>query len=209
MYVSNGLIIISFISYFIILLIGSRLKISNNSGFDVTKDIISEYNSINVIESRGYFSIYNIKRKVIKLSSMCYYGFDLTSISLSIIESGISVVDRDNNKYIDLFRKFFPNLKILYLFSVLAVLINLVTYNIGDVRISLIFIVVFTVISYMLFDVKNSSINWISDNIGKISGINKFNSKKIVNFINKLLLVDKLIFLGELVIIIRFFSILL
>lgn len=209
MYLSNVLIIISFICYFIVLFFGSRVKVTNSNGFDVTKGIISEYDSINVIESKSYFTIYNIKRKVIKLSSMCYYGNNISAITLSLLEAGISIVDKKGNKYIDLFKKLFSNLKILYLFSGLSILINNVTYTVGDVRVGIVFIVMFTIISYMLFDIKNNAYIWISDNIKTVNGINKINSMKILNFIDKFLLIDKLIFLGELLIIVRFFSILL
>ena len=50
---------------------------------------------------------------------------------------------------------------------------------------------------------------WISDNIKKIKGISKDNSLKIISFINRLILLDKFIFFGELIMIIRFVVILL
>ena len=97
MLISNILIILGFILYFILILIGNNTKISNSTGFDITKDIISEYNSINIIESKNYFSVYNIKRRVIKLSGCCYYGKSLSAIVLSLIEAGISIVDNNNS----------------------------------------------------------------------------------------------------------------
>ena len=107
LYFSSGLIILGYIYYLLVILLGRNSIISDNDGFDITKDIISEYNSINIIENSGYFTIYNIKRKVIKLATKCYYGKDLSSISLSLTEAGISVVDNKNNKYIDFFRIIF------------------------------------------------------------------------------------------------------
>ena len=61
LYVSNGLIIIGYIYYLLMILFGKSKKVSSSDGFDVTKDIISEYNTINIIESKGYFTVYNIK----------------------------------------------------------------------------------------------------------------------------------------------------
>ena len=72
LYVSSGLIILGYVLYLFIILIGRSKIVSDSDGFDVTKDIISEYDSINIIENNGYFTVYNIKRKVIKLATKCY-----------------------------------------------------------------------------------------------------------------------------------------
>lgn len=209
LYVSTGLIIFSFIGYFIMIMIGRINVVTKNSGFDVTKDIISEYNSINVIESKSYFTIYNIKRRVIKLATKSYYGNDLSSISLSLIEAGISMVDNKKNKYIDLFRKIFSNLKTLYIFPIVALFINNASYNVSDAKVSMMFIILFSIITYIMIDIKTCAYNFICDNLNKIKDISKNSCLKILNFINRLILLDKLIFLGELVIIIRLVAILL
>ena len=90
-----------------------------------------------------------------------------------------------------------------------ALIINHSTYNISDAKISLIFIILFSVISYILIDIKCQVNVWISDNIRKINDINSVNKDKIVSYINKILFLDKLIFFGELVMIIRFVAIIL
>ena len=208
-YLSCLLIGGSYILYFLFVLLGNKTKISNSNGFDLSKDMISEYNSINIIESTGKFTFYNIKRRVIKLSSKCYYGYDLISISLSLIESGISIIDSKKNKYIDLFRKVFSNLKILYIFPILALLINNVTYMISDVKVSMLFIVIFTVISYVLIDIKSNALDVISLGLEKNKDINKDNVNRIITFINRILWLDKLMFFGELIIILRFVYIML
>lgn len=209
LYISTGFILISFIGYFIMVMIGRGIVVSKSNGFDVTKDIISEYNSINVIESKSYFTIYNIKRKVIKLASKCYYGNDLSSISLSLMEAGVSVVDNNKNKYIDIFRNIFSNLKILYVFPVLALLISNSSFNVNDAKVSLIFIIIFSFITYIVVDIKSQVYIWICDNLKKIKDINKDNCLRVINFINRIILLDKFIFFGELLMIIRFIVILL
>lgn len=209
LYLSTGLILGGFILYFLIVILGSRKNVSKSNGFNITKDLISEYDAINIIENKNYFTVYNMKRRVIKLSSKCYYGHDLSSISLSLIEAGISIIDNEKNKYINLFRKIFSNLMLLYIFPIIAIFINNASYNISDAKASMIFIILFSVITYMFIDIKNQVYDWINSNIDKIKEINKANQKKIINFINKLMLVDKLIFLGELVMIVRLVAILL
>lgn len=208
LYLSTGLILVGFIGYILLIMLGDK-KVADSDGFNITKDIISKYNTINIIESKNYFTMYNIKRKVIKLSSKCYYGNDISSISVALIEAGISVIDSDKNKYIDLFRNIFSNLKILYIFPIIAIFINHATYNISDAKVSMLFIIIFSVITYMFIDIKNQAYSWINDNIEKIKEINKDNRIKIFNFISKLIFVDKIIFFGELVMIIRMVAILL
>lgn len=203
LYVSMGFILLSFLGYFLLIMIGRNKSVSKNDGFDITKDIISEYNSINVIESSGYFTIYNIKRRVIKLATKSYYGKDLSSVSLSMMEAGISVVDNNKNKYIDIFRNIFSNLKILYIFPLISLFISNSSFNINDARASIIFIILFAFISYILMDIKEQACYWIVDNLKKIKDITKDNRIKIVNFINKLIICDKFIFFGEFIMIIR------
>ena len=202
LYISFGLILGSYIIYILMIVFNNKM-ITDSNGFDVTKDIISEYNSINVIESKNYFSIYNIKRKVIKLSTKCYYGNGISDISISLIEAGISILDNNRNKYIDLFRKIFTNLKILYIFPLVSLIINSITYNISDAKISIVFTILFSVISYILFDIKNQGCILVSDNLDKIKEISKKNYAKIISFFNKILLLDKIIFCGGLILIIR------
>ena len=134
---SSGLIILGYVVYLLLILIGRGKIVSDSDGFDVTKDIISEYNSINIIENSGYFTIYNIKRRVIKLASKCYYGKDLSSISLSLNEAGVSVIDNKKNKYIDILRLVFNNIKLLYVFPLVALVINNSSFNVSDAKISI------------------------------------------------------------------------
>lgn len=208
LYVSSGILLFSLVGYFLLIIISNK-KITNSSGFDITKDIISEYNSINVIESKNYFTIYNIKRRVIRLSTKCYYGNTLSDISLSLIEAGISIIDDYKNKTINLFRQLFPNLKLLYIFPILSLFINHATYNISDARVSIIFIILFMIINYMLYSIKYDACFCISDNINKIKEINKDKKDKVISFMNRVLLLDKFILFGEFIMIIRILLILL
>lgn len=203
LYVSMGFVIFGFLLYFILILVGRTKIVSKCDGFDVTKDIISEYNMINVIESKSYFTIYNIKRKVIKLSSNCYYGKDLSSISLSLMEAGVSIVDNKKNKYIDFIRILFSNLKMLYVFSIVSLFISNSSFNVNDAKVSMFFLLVFAFISYVLLDIRGEASYFVSENLSKIKDISKDNRDNIISFMNKLLFCDKVIYFGELIMIIR------
>lgn len=206
LYISNCLIIFAFIGYFFLILFYQNKKITNSDGFNVTKDILHEYDSINIVENKSIFTIYNLKRKVIKIASKCYYGNGLSYIAIPLMEAGISANDNKHNKYLDLFRKLIGNLKCLYILSIIAIIVNSVTYNIVDARIGLFIVTIFSIISYMLINIKSNAVLWIAKNIKKI----KVNDDQlIIRFLNNIVLFDKLIFLGELIMIIRFVAILL
>lgn len=205
MYIANCFIIFGFVGYFIMILVNKRKKITNSDGFNITKDILHEYDSINIVENTGIFTIYNIKRKVIKIASKCYYGNGISDVGIPLMEAGISAIDNKKNKYINIFRKIISNLKYLYILQIIAIGINSITYNIGDARIGIILLIIFSIISYMLIDIKSNASLWIASNIRKIKNIDV---SKIMKFINNIILFDKLIFLGELIMIIRFAAIL-
>lgn len=209
LYVSIILILGGYGLYFLLIFICRIKNIGECNGFDVTKDIISEYNSINVIENRGYFTIYNIKRKVIKIASTSYYGNDLSSLCLSLMEAGISIVDNGKNKYIDILRGIFSNLKILYIFPLIGLFINNSSFNVNDAKVSIIFMLFFTFISYVILDIKDLAYNFVKDNIDKIKDIDKGNKRSIISFMNKLILCDKLLYFGELLMVVRLFFIML
>ena len=203
MYISSGMIILSFALYFLLVLMGRTKKVTDSDGFNITKDIIHEYDSINIILSKGYFTVYNIKRRVIRIVNKCYYGNTISDIAIPLIEAGISSVDDKKNKVINFLRKVFPNIKCLYILPLIGVIINSQTYNISDAKVSIIFFILFAIISYVVIDIKNNGIWNISNNINKIKAINILNREKIIRFMNKINVLDKLIFISELMMVIR------
>ena len=206
MYISTGLIIFGFLLYFVMFLLNNKKIIDSNDGFNVTKDILREYDSINIVENKSIFTVYNIKRKVIKIASKCYYGNSVSDIAIPLMEAGISAIDNNHNKYINFFRKIINNLKLLYILPVLALLINGISYNINDALLGLFLLVIFMGVNYILIDIKSNAYTWLSENLKLIK---ENDVDKILHFVNRIILCDKIIFIGELVMIIRFVGILL
>ncbi len=204
LYVTNGLIIFSFILYFILILVGRRREITGSDGFNITKDMLDEYDSINIVENKGYFTVYNIKRKVIRIASRCYYGKSVSDIAIPLIEAGISSIDNYKNKTINTFRNIVPNLKCLYILAIIAIFINESTYNISDAKVSIIIIGIFSIINYLIIGIKSEANIWISKRIKHIKTINKNNQEKVLKLINNILLLDKIVFISELIMIIRY-----
>ena len=206
-YISSGLIIIPFICYLLNILINKGKKISDDDGFNITKDIIQEYDMINIIEEKGIDSNYNLKRGVIKLSSKCYYGNDLSHICIGLMEAGISVIDRKGNKYINIFKKIVSNLKILYIFPIVTVIINLITYTKGDAKIGLILVIISTLVIYMINSIVMDANDWICNNIKKVKSVDNDGKDKIISYLNNIVSLNKIIFLGELISIITMVAI--
>lgn len=197
-YIVMGFILGGYL-YYILIVLGNRNKISEESSFNIIKDLIHNYNSINVILNEGIFTIYNIKRRVIKLSNKCYYGKSLSDVGISLMEAGISVIDNNKNREINFFRRFFFNLKWLYVIPLVVIFIisEINTTEDGVILGFLIFISIYFM--YMFINIKNKAYNWIVMNIDRIKQINKKDQMKVINFINKMMLCDKFIFWGELV----------
>ena len=107
-----------------------------------------------------------------------------------------------------MFRTIFNNLKLLYIFPVIAVIINYSSYNINDAKISMIIILLFAFIEYILIDIKNNACYWVSNNIKKIKNISKDCRDEIIKFMNRLILLDKIIYFGEILMVVRFVMIL-
>lgn len=197
-YIVMGFILGGYL-YYILIVLGNRNKISEESSFNIIKDLIHNYNSINVILNEGIFTIYNIKRRVIKLSNKCYYGRSLSDVGISLMEAGISVIDNNKDREINFFRRFFSNLKWLYVIPLVVIFIisEINTTEDGVILGFLIFISIYFM--YMFINIKNRAYYWIVMNIDRIKQINKKDQMKVINFINKMMLCDKFIFWGELV----------
>lgn len=206
-YISSGLIIISFICYLLNILINKSKKISDDDGFNITKDIIQEYDMINIIENTGIISYYNLRRGVIKLSSKSYYGSDLSHISIGLMEAGVSVIDKKGNKFINIFKNIVSNLKILYIFPIITVIVNFITYTKGDAKIGLILVIISTLVIYMINSILINANDWVCNNIKKVKSVDNDGKDKIISYLNNIVNLNKIIFLGELISIITMVAI--
>lgn len=206
-YISSGLIIISLICYLLNILINKSKKISDDDGFNITKDIIQEYDMINIIENTGIISYYNLRRGVIKLSSKSYYGSDLSHISIGLMEAGVSVIDKKGNKFINIFKNIVSNLKILYIFPIITVIVNFITYTKGDAKIGLILVIISTLVIYMINSILINANDWVCNNIKKVKSVDNNGKDKIISYLNNIVNLNKIIFLGELISIITMVAI--
>ena len=125
------------------------------------------------------------------------------------IECGISILDDNKEKSIGLFGRIVSNLKMLYLLPMLSLVFNSMFYSVADAKIGIVLLIVFCFVMFVIIDIKTKIYNWLCDDLKKIKDINKDNRLKIMNFINMIISLDKLILVGETIMIIRFVMIIL
>ena len=193
----------------VLYLLSNSKKISNSNGFDTTKDMISEYDKINIIEGYKNISLYNIRRKVIKLSTRDYYGCDVRAISFSMIEAGISIQDNDKNKFINISSKIIPTLKLFELIGIIILIINEVSSTVSDSKIGIAMMILILILEYFYIDILTGSYNFCFDRINRIKGIKNEDKNRIIKFINNKILVNRIQFISGIIIIIRFVAIIL
>ena len=70
LYISCGLILFAYICYLFLICSNNKKISDNDSCFGILSDVLSEYNGINIILSKGIFSYYSIQRKIIKTVSV-------------------------------------------------------------------------------------------------------------------------------------------
>lgn len=201
--ISNVLIISFFIFYILMIYFYKNKKVTLSNGFNAVKDIISDYDSINIVLSDSYFTVYNIKRKVLKLSKLCYYGNGVSLVSLGLLEAGILIVDKNKNKFIEIFRRIFSNLKLIYLFSIVALFVSNSVYTCSNAKIGIFLILFISLFNYIYMSIKLCGCSWVSDNIVKVNDISLENKKVIISYMYKFIYLDYIILISEGLMIIR------
>ena len=196
LYLSTGLIIFVFIFYMLLVLFSKNNDL-DNTGFDVSNELLSSYDGIKIIFSKGLFSYYDIKRKIIKLNQKCYYGKSIMDISISLIKTGSFISDNKGNKFIELCRKIIPSLKILYILPIVSVFISCSTYSINDSKLSMFIILLFVILHFSIINLKKETQDLILEQ--KIELKNK-----IMSFVKLLISLDYLILVGYILMMFRF-----
>ena len=203
LYVTNILIIISYILHFLLQFYNNKYKISGTTGFNITNDTLNEDNRINIVEKKGYITVYNLKKRVIEIATKNYYGSTITDFGIPLIELGILETDNNNNKYLNIIKKILPNLKLIYLFSFIAFCINNVTYSISDAKASMIALFICLILYHMLIAIKTEGLNHIHKKLKRISYLREENFAKIMKYLENDLKISKIIYFTEFIMIIR------
>lgn len=169
-------------------------KIDNYNGFDIAKEITSNYDEINIVSCNGLFSFYDVKRNVIRLNDKNYDGNSFIDISISAMLAGISLVNSDNrNKFI------FKRVRVISLASLIMMFLSFLVNSIGDARIMMIITFGCLLYLFMRYQMVSGAVSLIECNMDKniyskiksiIMGYVNFYK---ISFISMLVLVVRLI----------------
>ena len=195
--INNILLIVSIILIIIpyILLLITYLTNKKEKNITASENILKlleDNNNINFVENKdSYFSHYNIKRKIIKLSSNTYDSKTYFSIALSSLLAVYSLI---NDKVINYLSYIIKKLKIITIIPIISIILSIYAHNIADCKIALVIIIIIAIIQYILNSLTYTSINNIKskdNNINKILNIFLLNTK--IYFIASLIQILRLV----------------
>ena len=174
-------------------------KVDKYNGFDIAKEVTSNYDDINIVVSNDIvFSEYDINRKVIRLNNNNYDGNTVNDLVISSLLAGYSLVNNENPNYFKfnfIFKKIRSISFILLVMMVLSYFIN----NIGDAKIGVILFILLLVVQYMRYLIAVSAKEKIENNIDKElyltleKGINRNIFFNKMSFIVSLIMVLRLV----------------
>ena len=156
---------------------------------DQVENLLEGNDSINVIESKdNIFSSYNLKRKIVKLTSKMYESNSLFSVSVASLLSGYSLV---NNKLINYFSYVFREIKYFSYTGIITIIFSFMVSNIGDSKLLIVIFFLIAIYQYLI----NSFNSEVMENIEVDEEING-----VINSISR---VNTIFFIGTLLEILR------
>lgn len=179
-----------------------KIESDDITGFDLTKELTSNYDEINIVESKEInISKYNFKRNIIRLTEINYNSKDIFTLSISSFLAGYSLANLNKDKNIQLLSKIFPNIDYLNKSAILALLISILTNNIGDAKIALILLFIILIYQYLINEINNISKEKTKKAFKKL--LTKENYLLIEIVQNSFLALNKVSFITTLILILR------
>ena len=172
--ISYILLIVSIIgvmfSYLILIInkvMVSKKHVDNYTGFDIAKEVTTNYDVINIVSSSDIVSSeYDIKRNIIRLNSKNYDGNSYIDIAVSALLAGISLVNNESSSYFK-FSSIFKKIRSISLVPLVMVILSYFISNIGDAKIGIILFSLLLVYQYMRYQIVVSANEFIENNLDK------------------------------------------
>lgn len=197
--ISIGLVIFSYLIILIKYFIYNKKRIDSYSGFDGAKEVTSNYDEINIVNSSDViFSEYDAKRNVIRLNKKNYDGNSCFDVAVSMVLAGYSLVNINNDKYFK-FKTLIRKIGYISFCSLVGIVLSYFVSNIGDAKIGIVVLVLLGVYQYMRYQIAvlaNDEIKVVIDSdiydkVGDV--INSIISFNKLSFIVILLLIIRLV----------------
>ena len=196
----NGSIVLVIFSYLLVLtkyFVYKKKKIDNYSGFDGAKEVTSNYEEINIVNSSDViFSEYDAKRNVIRLNNRNYDGNSYFDVAISMILAGYSLVNNNNSSYFK-FKTIIKKINYLGFVSLIGVVLSCFVGNIGDAKLGIVFVLLLAVYQYMRYQI----IFLANDEIKEV--IDKDVYDKVCSIINTIINFNKISFIVMLILLMR------
>ena len=165
------------------------------SGFDMAKDITSNYQDINIVlASNLWISKYYLKRKVIRLSKKDYSSSDFFSLFVVSYLSCISLVE---NKYMSLLSKIFPSIDYINKSSIILMVLSCFLYTKSDARIGIVLGIIILIYQYFYLQIVNDVLFIAKDRI-------VYEKEKMLQKLQHLYVMNQLLFISSLIFLLRF-----
>lgn len=200
--ISILLILIAYLNIVLKFIKTKNIKIDNLTGFDLAKELTSNYDEINIVESRDInISKYNLKRKVIRLTTKDYNSNNINTLSKISLLSGYSLINLNKDKNIEYLSKIFKSIDYLNKSPILAIIISLLVRKIGDAKIAILLLVIISIYQYLINEINITSKEETTNNLKEIIKDNNYSI--LENIQNSYLLLNKISFITTLILILR------
>lgn len=205
----NGLLLISIIlisiSYLRIILTyfkTKKINITNINGFDLAKELTSNYDEINIVESKEInISKFNLKRRIIKLTNKDYNSNNIFTLSKVTFLSGYSLLTLNKDKNILVLSKILSSIDYLNKSSLLALLISILTKTAGDAKIAIILLIIILIYQYLINEINIASKDETIKPLKKLLTKESYNI--ILNIEDTYLSLNKISFITTLILLLR------
>ena len=205
--IAISITLIAYIRIILTYLKTKNIKQDDITGFDLAKELTSNYDEINIVESKEItISNFNLKRKIIRFTQKDYTSNDIFTLINTSLLGGYSILNLNKDKNLQLLNKIFPSLDYLNKSSILALLISILTNKVGDAKIAIILLILILIYQYLINEITNNSKEETKEKLKKIlTNKNYIILEKTQNTfisLNKLSFITTLILLLRIVLII-------
>lgn len=173
--------IILYLMFFITYINNNNQKYSKTAQETVI-DLLKENPNINVIKNNSqFFSKYNIKRKIVKLSNNTY---DSSSYFSNAVASLLSGYELTKNKALSYLSYVFNELKVISLMTVIVITLSILVTNAIDAKIYILASIIVLIYQYIINNITMEATQKVNSSDNKLNNIlNIFNKCSTLSFV--------------------------
>lgn len=177
-------ILLSIILYlmFFITYVATKDQKFKKTAQETVIDLLKENPNINVIKNNSkLFSKYNIKRKIVKLSSNTY---DSNSYFSNAVASLLSGYELSKNKALTYLSYVFNELKVISLMPVIVIILSILVTNAIDAKIYILASIIVLIYQYIINNITMEATQKVNSSDNKLNNtLNIFNKCSTLPFV--------------------------